>query len=302
MSPAFRSHIHHPPISRKTMQQPVIPPLPEELKRDAFTLVGQAPKTWNFNDKKTGTKIEGSKNFAHAMYGPNKLAFAIEDIKRGKGIVVKDEKSAYMMLSLTAEQSAKVRKYVDDVIFDIIWSRRTDLVQGPKVHKMTEPMQLRSNYNGIVRDGKPKIDKTTKVPLKSADGSPQFWADSITLNIPMAKGQVDTKKVRIVDLKDRPYAWTSLEDKDLKEVVMEVSEVSFTPTGDIYVKCVAKCIVPNEEGVGDVSYTTRRQAELLSEKPKTEPAPVSKVSEQPTPPPQPQQTTVVEPPAKKIKA
>lgn len=254
--------IAHPTLE-KTMQQPVVPPTPQDLKEKDFGLSQKEEKQWSF--EKDGKLIKGSKNMVKVLYGDpatNKLAFLLENVKSTQGIQAKDMKNAYMLLTLTPDQSAALKKYVDETIFALIWKYKDNLVKGPKVRKMTNPLELRSVYNGVVKDGQEKKDKTG-TPQKGPDGAPLYWNDSISLSIPMTKNQhVDHNQCQILDLNNRPYAWTALENKMLREVVVEIDHVSFSSEGGIRVQCVARSIVPNEVGAGCVQYTTKRRLEV----------------------------------------
>jgi len=206
--------------------------------------------SWDFVDKKTGKKTSGSKNFVEVFYGTpgNKFAFVVENVKSFSGIQTGNNiKKGFMSISLTKEQSAAVRKSVCDVLFQLAFKHREQLYKNHK--KVPTPEVLRALYDGVVKDGAEKKDKSGN------------YDDTSTGDIGMKvnKGQpmVDLEQCEIVDMDGSPYSWSALDGKKLSEVVFEVQEVSFTDR--VKVKLVYRCIVPNEKAA--VKYVTKRRLE-----------------------------------------
>ena len=120
--------------------------------------------------------------------------------------------------------------------------------------KILAPEMMRIIYEGVCVDGKLKNEKN---PEEGA------WDDTITGNLAMKKkGQqsvLDDNLCQIEDLDGKPYAWTALDGKNLKEVVFEVDKIVF---GDqIRVHLNYRLIVPEEKAVPKV--TTKRRSTAL---------------------------------------
>lgn len=234
-----------------------------ELEAQHFMFSAKQTKKWDFFNKKTNKQTVGSNDFVFVYYGHEhqKLAFVIEDVKTSTGVQTTDSfKRGFMSVSLTPEQSKQVRDAVDKPLRELVWQHRADLVKNGR--KMQQQMEMNFLYHGVVTDGKEKKDKEGNLQ-RGADGQPQCWNDSITADIPMKKKNqspvVDENECQIVDPSDRPYAYTSLAGKTMKEVVVQVDKVVFSDK--IRVHCSFKLIVPADDSSNCVKYTTKRRLE-----------------------------------------
>lgn len=249
---------------------------PTEMKAECFAISEKKTDSWDFVDK-AGKKIVGKKTTIKLYYDedketktPTKCAFVLENVKTINGIQPgKKLNQGFMSINLTPDQSAMVTKYIDDVIFQIVWKHREVLFKGGS--KLVHPMEIKNLFKGVVKQGDEQKDKDGNV-VKGPDGLAKRWADSITCTVPMKKKQnqpvVDDTKCQVVDLRDRPYAWTALDRKELREVILEVDFITIGSPSNAFefkVQTVAKSIVPNEEGNGGVKYTTKRRLEATSE-------------------------------------
>lgn len=238
-----------------------------DLQASKFMFSKKETKKWDFFNKKTNKQTVGSNDWVEVYYEVpgQKLAFVLENVKTTTGVQTTDSfKRGFMSVSLTPEMSAQIRKAVDEPIFQLAWQHREDLFKAGR--KMQQPIEMKFAFHGVVQDGKEKKDKEGNIQ-RGADGKIQTWNDSVTGDIAMKKKQqqvvVDDNLCQIVDLTDRPYAWTSLGGKNLREVVVEVDKVVFSDK--IRVHCSFKSIVPNEVGTGGAKYTTKRRLEAMQE-------------------------------------
>ena len=243
-----------------------------ELQPSQFMFSPKQTKSWDFLDKSKNKRMTGSHDFVELWYKEQgeKLAFVLENVKTTSGIQTTDRfNRGFMSINLEPAVSALVRKHVDDIVFAMVFQHREDLLKnGRKINQLAE---IKFLYKGVVQDGKEKVDKDTKVAIKGQDGKPAYWSDSITGDIAFKKGKngpvVDENVCQIVDLNDRPYAWSSLSGKVLREVVVEVDKVVFGADSKIKVHCTYRCIVPNEVGSGGAKYTTKRRLEAAAQEP-----------------------------------
>lgn len=238
-----------------------------DLQPVKFMFSKKETKKWDFFNKKTNKQTVGSNDWVEVYYeqGGQKLAFVLENVKTTTGVQSTDSfKRGFMSVTLTPEQSAQIRKAVDDPILLLAWQHREDLFRPAR--KMQQLIEMKHFFHGVVQDGKEKKDKDGNVQ-RGPDGKIQVWNDSVTGDIPMKKKSqqvvVDENLCQIVDLTDRPYAWTSLGGKVLREVVVEVDKVVFSDK--IRVHCTFKSIVPNEVGTGGAKYTTKRRLEASTQ-------------------------------------
>lgn len=260
-----------------TTQEVVIANQLSDLKPTEFMMGEPQTKSWNFTDK-TGKQLNGSNNWVEIYYKTpgHKLNFIVENVKTSGVKTDTDMRRGFMSITLSPEQSAQIRKAVDDPIFMLAWQNREKLYKMGR--KMTQPIEMKFAYRGVVKDGAERKD-ANGVVQRGGDGKVQVWADSITCNIPMKRQGnqvvVDAHQCQVVDLQERNYAWTGLEGKQLREVVIEVEKVVFNDK--VTVHCNFKLIVPNEVGNGGVRYSTKRrmEAEVPSdpEAPKADAAP-----------------------------
>jgi hypothetical protein len=237
-----------------------------ELKPSDFMFSKKETRTWNFPDKNTpGKQLIGSYDYVEVFYGEpgKKLAFVIEHVKCISGIqTTTNTKRGFMSVSLTPEQSAMIRKAVDDPIFLLAFQNRDELFkQGRKIQ---QPMEMKFLFSGIVKDGKEKKDQSNNL-VRGPDGKIQTWSDSITGDIAMTKVknqvEVDKHQCQIIDLNDSPYSWTSLSSKNIRELIVQVDCVKFTDK--IRVQLSFKLIVPDEKGGGARQLTTKRRLEMV---------------------------------------
>lgn len=266
-------HSSQPPRSKETskMAEELVAMSLTDLVPSEFGCSEKKYRSWDF--MKDGKKVVGGEEFVEVYYGNKcqKLAFALEEVKTISGITPSSDgfKTARMSVNLTPEQSAQIRKAVDEPIFQLIFQHREKLLKNGR--KVSHPAEIKLLYKGVVRDGEEKTEKKTDgtkgkgKPIKGPDGNSQYWPDSVSGNVPMKKNGnqhiVDPDQCQIVDLEGRPYAWTCLDRKTLREVVVEIEKVVFKPDNHIVVYCMFKCIVPNEIGAGAVKYTTKRRLE-----------------------------------------
>ena len=226
-----------------------------ELIPGKFMFSEKKHRTWDFMDKKTGKNRTGGQTYVELYYEKplQKLCFVIENVKSFSGIQTTDNfKRGFMSVSLTKAQSDAIRAAVDAPIFQLAFQCRGDLVKNGK--KMVQSAEMKFMFNGVVQDGKEKKDKSGQ-PLGGN------WDDSITGNIHMKKKDnqpvVDPNECEIVDLEGRPYAWSALDGKPIKELFCEVEKVTFDDK--IRVHCVFRSIVP--EAKAGVKYVSRRRLE-----------------------------------------
>ena len=189
--------------------------------------------TWKEDD---GSSKSRTQSYAEVYYGKkgNKLTFTLSDNRTINGIQTTRFKSAFMSLNLSSEQSAHIKTQLDNLIFQRVFENRaTHLKRGTEIE---HPSEIRLMYQGIIKKGDLK-----------PDGSGDRWNDQITCTVPTKrKGQqtvVDENLCTIEDLEGRPYAWTALDRKDIKEVCIEVDRIVFAK--DIKVVCKFRLIVPN---------------------------------------------------------
>lgn len=271
-----------------TMAQDVVVAQPlEELQPTKFMFSPKETKKWDFFNKKTNKQTVGSNDWVQVFYDNDgqKLAFVLENVKTTTGVQSTDSfKRGFMSVTLTPEQSAQIRKAVDDPILMIVWQNREELFRPAR--KMQQLVEMKCLFHGVVQDGKEKKDKEGNLQ-RGPDGKIQVWNDSVTGDIPMKKKNqqvvVDENLCQIVDLTNRPYAWTSLAGKVLREVVVEIDKVVFSDK--IRVHCTFKSIVPNETGTGGAKYTTKRRLEAAASEGQGSTASASAAAPAPTPTP-----------------
>ncbi len=264
-------HSSQPPGSKETskMAEELVAMSLTDLVPGEFMCSEKKYRSWDF--VKDGKKVVGGEDYVLVYYNNErqKLAFTLEEVKTTNGITVSNGfKKARMSVNLTPEQSAQIRKAVDEPIFQLIFQHREKLLKNGR--KVSHPAEIKLLYKGVVRDGEEKTEKKTDgtkgkgKPIKGPDGNSQYWPDSVSGNVPMKKHGnqhiVDPEQCQIIDLEGRPYAWTCLDHKTLREVVVEIEKVVFK-SDNIVVHCTFKCIVPNEIGAGAVKYTTKRRLE-----------------------------------------
>ena len=242
----FIAHILISP--KETMTSVAIPLL--DLDPTKFKFSSKKTKSWDFVDK-AKKKCSGSKQWVELYYENEgqKLCFALDDMKSFSGIQQgKDFKRGFMSLSMKKEISEMVRKQLDVPIFNLAFMHRKDLLKNGA--KIKEPAEMRIIFNGVVTDGQEKKDEPGK-----------NWDDNITATIPMKKkGQqviVDDDICVIEDVQGKPYSWTALDKKPLKEVAVEIDKISFSDK--IKVEMTFRLIVPDALAVPKI--TTKRRLE-----------------------------------------
>lgn len=222
-----------------------------ELDPSKFMFSEKKSNSWNFKDKKTGKQRTGSKTYVELYYDKpgQKLSFVLNDVKSFNGIQTTDNfKRGFMSVNLKKEKSEQVRAFVDTPVFNLAFQYRNDLIKGG--NKINAPAEMRIIYDGVVVEGKDK-----------PDGSGEKWDDQLTCTVPMKKkGQqpiVDDNLCTVEDLEGRPYAWSAIEGKNLKEVAVEVDKVVFADK--IRIQGTYRLIVPEDKAAAKV--TTKRRLE-----------------------------------------
>lgn len=277
-STAFYSFLHRLLLLKKTTTMAAASTAPDaaipegvsialpisELQPSKFMLSKKETKKWDFFNKQQNKQMIGSHDWVEVYYDTpgQKLAFVVENVKTMTGVQTGNNfKKGFMSVTLTPEQSAAIRAAVDAPIFQLVWQNREDLYK--KGRKMTQPLEMKFAFKGVVQDGKEKKDKDGNFQ-KGPDGKVQVWQDSITGNIAMKKKNnqvvVDENVCQIVDLTDRPYAWTGLAGKKIREIVFEVDRVVFAESVVVHIDI--KCVVPDEVGTGGTRYLTKRRLEV----------------------------------------
>lgn len=229
----------------------------QELDPHKFMFSAKKERTWNFKDKKTGNNRSGKQIYAEVYYEKpgQKLCFMMEDLRSFSGIQTTDSfKRGFMSINLKGDRSGQLYNAVDKPIFSLCYENR-HLFMPDIAHTIVSPEMLMLLYKGVVSKGKKKKD------------SDEFWDDSLTCNVPMKKkGQqvvVDDNLCQVEDMDGRPYAWSSLDGKTLKEVAVEVDKVTFdSGKNTVRVNCTYRLIVPDEKARPKV--TTRRRLEQKS--------------------------------------
>jgi hypothetical protein len=228
-----------------------------ELDPMKFMFSEKKTKSWNFKNKKTGKQQSGSKTYVELYYEKpgQKLCFVINDVKSFNGIQSTDNfKRGFMSINLKEDKLKEIEKYFDTPVFNLAFQNRKELLKNAR--NVTQPAEMRVLYHGIVTPGKEKKDSPG-----------EKWDDQLTCSVNMKKkGQqpvVDENSCVIEDLEGRPYAWSTLDGKPLKEVAIEVDQVVF---GDnIKVQGTYRLIVP--EGQEAPKVTTKRRMEQQKKRP-----------------------------------
>jgi len=221
-----------------------------ELEPSKFMFSEKKSRTWSFVDDK-GKPRAGSETYVEVYYDQpgQKLCFLMEDLKSFNGVQTgKNAKKGFMSLTLKADKSEQLKKYLETPIFHLSFQNRAALIKDHA--KITQPAEMRIIFNGIITPGAEKPDGTG------------VWDDQMTCTVPMKKkGQqavVDENLCTVEDLGGRPYAWSALDGKNLKEVCIEVEKVIYGPK--IRIQGVYRLIVPEDMARAKVT-TARRGVE-----------------------------------------
>jgi len=221
-----------------------------DLDPSKFMFSEKKTQNWDFPGK-NGKQCKGSKNFVEVYYEKpgQKLCFILKDVKSFNGIQVTDNfKKSFMSITMKEDMVKLVEKYLDTPICNLLLEHKDKLLKDSK--KIKDLGGLRILYDGIIKQGKDK-----------ADNPGQKWDDQMTCTVYMKKKQnqvvVDDGSCVIEDLQMRPYAWTNLDGKLLKEVAVEVEKITF---GDkIKIQGVYRLIVP--DGEDKPKITSKRRME-----------------------------------------
>ncbi len=222
-----------------------------DLIHTKFMLGPKKIKSWNFKDKVSGKQNTGSQVWSHVYYDQENtpLMFSIDEVKSYSGMQTgKDLKSGFMSVSLQKELSDQIRAKVDTPLFNLAFLHRKTH-WGAKGAKVTDPMEMRISYYGVVSDGKEK-----------SPGSEDHYDDSLTANIAMKRTKqqpvVNLDLCSVEDAEGNAFSINALEGKVLKEVVIHVEKIVFA-LDKIRVHCNYRLIVVDEKAAPKV--TTRRR-------------------------------------------
>lgn len=232
----------------------------EDLNPEKMLFSEKKRRSWNFTDKSTGEQKQGGENYAFLYYNTpgQKLAFSIKDLRTFQGILTKEGnfKTGSMPCPLTTDKSAEIRKCVDQHILALCYKYK-DKLWGAKAKKVLSLEAMMPSYHGVVTDGKEKKENPEET-----------WPDSLFCDVPLKRGKggqqviVDDNLCQIEDLDEKPYSWTALDGKNLKEVVVEVQKVVFGEV--IRVKCMYRLISVDDKV--QPKYTTKRRLEQEEKK------------------------------------
>jgi hypothetical protein len=259
----------------------------DEVQTKKLTMSGVLKKVWNWRED--GAVKSRTQIYAEVYYAKpkNKFTFTLNDVRTINGIQTSQKfKSGFMSLNLSPEQSAHVRKQVDDCIFQLCFDNRVEMMK--KGNKITHPSEMRMMFAGIVKDGDEKND-----------GSGERWQDQITCTVPTKrKGQqvvVDENVCVVEDLDGKPYSWTGLDQKTLKEVAIEIDRVVFGK--EITVRGVYRLVVPDCKTVPRVMTKRKLQQRQESEASSSNPGKEDEGEEDDT-----VNSTSLEPPSKMVRS
>jgi hypothetical protein len=221
----------------------------EEIESTKIHLSNKKSKTWQW--KEDGVLTSRSQTFAEVYYGDgtNKFNFTLENLRTINGIQTKEKhKSGWMSVNLKAEQSAEIRTKVDDPMFQAAFNSRKKMMK--KGNKITHPSEMRMMFQGIVKDGAEK-----------QDGSGQCWEDQVTCTIPLKRKAkqlvLDENECVVEDLDGRPYPWTGIDGKRIREAVIEIERMVFG--AEITVRAVYRLIVVDEKARPRVITKRKRE-------------------------------------------
>jgi hypothetical protein len=233
---------------------------------EASKVILSEKKTKKWQWKEDGELKSRTQTYAEVYYGEEgrKLCFTLSDVKTINGIQTMTKfNSGFMSINLTPEQSQEVRNKLDNVLFKLAYENRVEMMK--KGGKISHPSEMRLMFQGFVKEGEEKKDKPG-----------EFWGDQVTAKVPTKRRKqqviVDDNLCVVEDLGGKPYSWTALDRKGLKEIAIEVDRMIFDK--DITVRGSYRLIVPNE--VSRPKIVTKRKLQLRNEEPGVSSGPLKK--------------------------
>lgn len=219
----------------------------DDISQADLILSDKKIKTWRWLED--GASKSRNQTYAEVYYKKKgtKLIFTFGDVRTIRGIQTSVKfKSGFMSVKLPLGKTEQLRR-LDDLMFKLAFEHRVAMMK--KGGKIDHPSQMRLLFQGLVKDGDEKDDGGK-------------WDDQITCTVPTKrKGQqviIDDNECVVEDLDGKPYSWTALDGKTIKELAIEVDRMVFDNKG-ITVRGLFRLIVPDDRTRARV--TTKRKLE-----------------------------------------
>lgn len=231
----------------------VVAPTMDEIDALKFKISSKQVRSYNWKDD-NGEAQSRRRPYAEVYYGKDaiKSSFSLSNVKTYKGVQISKKfkkATGFIVFNLTKEQSAVVKAKVDKAIFNLLFVNREALIKDGK--KIKNPMEIFRMYKGVVKDGEEKENDPGK-----------YWDDTIIATVPLVNDGPnivpDLNEVVIEDLDGAPYAWTTLKNQELEEVVLEVERLDLEAT-EFNVRLTARVLTSKQKAKNPVTSRRRLQ-------------------------------------------